>query len=165
MIRSLHSLPPDQLVAERVLTAASTTIDLTLKIQPNDSIRLVLGLLWASAGGATIELNGAGNSTGINVRVVSGYSGGPGTAESFAPASGTIAGGDASGSSLITATISLIGSRMMMVGQTVRSYGTGHLWDFSAFGAANLASISNILIRCSVVNGFSAGSFMRVLRA
>lgn len=164
MIHELNSINTDGLIAESVLLSAATLIEAPVSIKGGSAVRLSIGILWAAAGNASLEINNTGGSTGINSRFISGYAGGPASAESFAAPAGVFTGGDASGQTFTAADLALIGTRLMVTGQSVRSYSTGHLLCFSLFGPTGVSSINHLLVRSSVANAFSAGSFLRVYK-
>ena len=164
-IRSLQYLHKDRIIQDVILSSAATVIQLPgLNLMNGNTYRLQAGLQWSASSDAKIEFNAAGNSTGLNVRVIAGYAGGPGSAESMAPGAGTISGGDANGISFVSADLALVGGRVAMTGITVRSYSTGHNWVWTLFSSSALNSITSIQIRCGAANGFKSGSFLQVIK-
>jgi hypothetical protein len=159
-----ESLPGStgRVVYESILAADATTLELKLPSLLNETaMQLLIGLHWNAAANGLLILNG-GSSIPTNVRVVSGYAGGPSTAESLSP-SGYIAGASALNDCTFTSIdLAAINGRLLGIGQTVRTYSTGHLWNLSFFTA--VASITSIGVQSSVATAIKAGSFIRLVR-
>lgn len=162
MIRNLNTLVRGGQTVEHVLSAASTSMSVPIYMHANSIVNLEVGVVSSSGADIRLEINKAGNSTGIYSYVLAGYSGGPASGEAFAWPQGTIAGVNASESVIVSGKLALMGGRMLATVHAARVYVGGHVTVASLFGPTGLSSITDVLVKSTVAGSLQPGSFIRI---